>query len=182
MPRSPRAQVPNGIYHVTARGNRRQRIFLETDDHLHFLKLLGAIAHQRRWRCHGYCLMPNHYHLVVETPGADLSAGMQHLNGAYAKAFNERHGVDGHLFQGRFHAVLVESTWHLLEMARYLAINPVAGGLCVHPADWRWGSYAVVVGAAPPRSFVTVDDLLRLFGPDRTRARQALRAFVGDRL
>jgi hypothetical protein len=125
--------------------------------------------------------MPNHYHLVVETPNADLSLGMQHLNGAYAKAFNDQHGLDGHLFQGRFHAVVVESTWHLLELTRYLAVNPVTGGLCAHPADWPWGSYAAVIGGAPSSSFLAVEDLLRCFGPDPARARQALRAFVGDR-
>jgi putative transposase len=126
--------------------------------------------------------MPNHYHLVVQTPDADLSAGMQHLNGAYGKAFNEQHGLDGHVFQGRFHSVLVESTWHLLELTRYLATNPVAGGLCARPADWRWGSYAAIIGAVPSCAFVAVDDLLRCFGADPTRARMALRTFVGDRL
>jgi putative transposase len=124
--------------------------------------------------------MPNHYHLLIETPNADLSRGMQHLNGAYANAFNEEHGLDGHLFQGRFHAVLVESTWHLLELTRYLAVNPVAVGLCAHPADWPWGSYAGLIGAAPLSSFVAVDELLRCFASDATRARQALSAFVND--
>jgi putative transposase len=180
VPRPPRVLVPNGIYHVTARGNRRQRIFVDSDDHVRFLRLFVAIANRRRWRCHGYCLMPNHYHLVIETPNADLSRGMQHLNGAYANAFNEQHGLDGHLFQGRFHAVLVESTWHLLELTRYLAVNPVAAGLCAHPADWPWGSYAGLIGAAPPSSLVAVDELLRCFGPDATRARQTLSAFVDD--
>jgi putative transposase len=125
--------------------------------------------------------MPNHYHLVVETPDADLSLGMQHLNGAYAKAFNEQHGLDGHLFQGRFHAVLVESTWHLLELTRYLAINPVLGGLCTDPADWPWGSYSLIVGAAPSSTLVAVEDVLRYFGADSSRAREALSAFVADR-
>jgi REP element-mobilizing transposase RayT len=164
MPRPPRVLVPDGIYHVTARGNRRQRIFLDSEDHLRFLRLFIAIASRRRWRCHGYCLMPNHYHLVVETPDADLSHGMRHLNGAYAKAFNEQHGLDGHLFQGRFHAVLIESTWQFLELTRYLAVNPVAGGLCAHPADWPWGSYAAAIGATPS-SFLAVEELLRCFSP-----------------
>ena len=124
--------------------------------------------------------MPNHYHLVIETPNADLSHGMQHLNGAYANAFNEQHGLDGHLFQGRFHAVLVESTWQLLELTRYLAVNPVTAGLCAHPADWPWGSYAGLIGAAQLSSFVAVDEMLRCFGPDAMRARQALSAFVDD--
>jgi putative transposase len=106
--------------------------------------------------------MPNHYHLVVETPDADLSRGMQQLNGAYAQAFNEQHSLDGHL------------------LTRYLAINPVAGGLCAHPADWPWGSYAAAIGATSS-SFVAVEELLRCFSPNPTRARRALRSFVGDR-
>jgi putative transposase len=104
---------------------------------------------------------------------------MQHLNGAYAQAFNAQHGFDGHLFQGRFHAVLVESTWHLLELTRYLAVNPVQGGLCSRPAEWPWGSYRVLLGAASA-SFVAAGEVLRCFGPDPERARQALKAFVED--
>jgi putative transposase len=125
--------------------------------------------------------MPNHYHLVVQTPDADLSPGMQHLNGAYAKAFNEQHGLDGHLFQGRFHAALVDSTWHLLELTRYLAVNPVDSGLCADPADWPWGSYAAAIAEAPSSTLVAVEDILRYFGPDATRARENLRSFVHDR-
>jgi REP-associated tyrosine transposase len=124
--------------------------------------------------------MPNHYHLVLETPDPNLSAGMQHLNGAYAQAFNHRHVVEGHLFQGRFHAVLVDSTWHLLELTRYLALNPVTGGLCARPSEWEWGSYASLVGKTSAQPFVAVDALLRWFGPDATRARQVLREFVGE--
>jgi putative transposase len=180
MARRPRVLVAHGIYHVTARGNRRQPIFLDSHDQLRFLRLLVVVAGRRGWRCHGYCLMPNHYHLVVQTPEADLSQGMQHLNGRYAQAFNDQHGFDGHLFQGRFHSVLIESTWHLLEVTRYLAINPVEGGLCVRPADWRWGSYRALIGAAHSSSFVATEELLRYFGPDVERARRALRAFVED--
>jgi putative transposase len=180
VPRAPRVQIPNGIYHVTARGNRRQQIFLDPEDHVLFLKRLEAIVRRRRWRCHGYCLMPNHYHLVVETTEPNLSAGMQHLNGAYAQVFNHRHVTDGHLFQGRFHAVLIESTWHLLQLTRYLALNPVDGGLCARPSEWPWGSYASLIGKARPQSFVAVAELLGWFGPDPSRARRALMDFVGE--
>ena len=124
--------------------------------------------------------MPNHYHLIVETPDANLSAGMQYLNGAYAQAFNHRKSVDGHLFQGRFHSVLVESTWHFLELTRYLAVNPVIGGLCLRPSEWQWSSYASLIGKTRAPSFIAVEELLRWFGPDVKLARQALRDFVGD--
>ena len=99
MARPLRINVPNGIYHVTSRGNRRQPIFLDDSDHEIFLRMLATLGLRRRWRYHGYCLMPNHYHLVIETPQADLSLGMQYLNGGYADHFNFRHGTDGHLFQ-----------------------------------------------------------------------------------
>ena len=124
--------------------------------------------------------MPNHYHLVLETPDPNLSAGMQQLNGRYAQTFNHRHVLDGHLFQGRFHGVVVTSTWHLLELTRYLAQNPVTGGLCARPSEWEWGSYASLIGKAPPQSFLAAEAMLSWFGPDATRARRALMDFVGE--
>jgi len=153
MPRSHRLQVAGGIYHITARGNRRQPVFADAEDHLGFLWLLDALARRRGWLGYGYCLMPNHYHLVLETPKADLSAGMHWLNFRYAQAFNHRHAVDGHLFQGRFYSAQVEGDWHLLELFRYLALNPVEAGLCRHPGEWIWSSYAEAVGSARPTAF-----------------------------
>ncbi|HEX2044323.1 MAG TPA: transposase, partial [Gaiellaceae bacterium] len=167
MPRRPRTCVPNGIYHVTSRGNRRQPIFVEQRDHELFLALFAAVRARLGWRCHGYCLMPNHYHLVVQTPGADLSLGMQRLNGEYAQAFNYQHRLDGHVFQGRFHSVAVESDWHLLELSRYLALNPVRAGLAASAAQWRWSSYRILAHGTPA-GFVS-DDVLALFGQDVSR-------------
>ena len=124
--------------------------------------------------------MPNHYHLVVETPRADISRGMQRLNSGHAAWFNRRHGVGGHLFQGRFHAVLVESTAHLLELVRYLALNPVRGGLCRHPGGWRWSSYQAMTGAQRAPRFLTVNSILRNFGDEPARARERFADFVLD--
>ena len=178
MARPLRINVPNGIYHVTSRGNRRQPIFLDDPDRELFLGMVAALGVRRHWRCHGYCLMPNHYHLVIETPHADLSPGMQFLNGGYADHFNFRHGTDGHLFQGRFHAVLVESDPHLAELARYLALNPVRAGLAATARAWRWSSYpAIADGRSSPR-FVDVQRVLGLFGRDVPRARRAFVRFV----
>ena len=180
MPRSPRIQIPNGVFHVTSRGNRRGRIFVDSNDHLVFLHLLDELAKRRGWRGYGYCLMPNHYHLVFETPAPDLSEGMKWLNGRFAQAFNGFHDLVGHVFQGRFHSVLVESDVHLLELSRYLALNPVRAGLCDHPADWLWSSYPAVAGLGPARPFLSPVRVLRHFGRTPSTARTRFEAFVED--
>lgn len=181
MPRPPRVSVPHGVYHVTSRGNRRQPVFVDGRDREFFLGMLAITCARRRWSCRGYCLMPNHYHLVVETPDADLSSGMQGLNGEYAHHFNFFHGIDGHLFQGRFHAVLVESDPHLAELSRYIALNPVRAGLAATARDWRWSSYPAIAEGRPSPTFVDVQGILGLFGRDPERARKSLVEFVeGD--
>jgi REP element-mobilizing transposase RayT len=181
MPRTPRAQVAGGVYHVTARGNRRQPVFADAQDHLGFLWLLDAVARRRGWLGYAYCLMPNHYHLVLETPRPDISIGMHWLNFRYAQSFNHRHAFDGHLFQGRFYSSLVEGNGHLLELSRYLALNPVEAGLCRRPGAWAWSSYPAVAGFTRPRSFLAVDRVLGLFGRDPATARARFQAFVNDR-
>lgn len=135
---------------------------------------------RHRWRCHAYCLLGNHYHLLVETLEASLSEGMRRLNGVYAQWFNRKHEVGGHLFQGRFHSVLVESPWHLLELSRYIVLNPVGAGLCGHPREWRWSSYRGTEGSEAPLPLLTVDWLLGQFGRRSEQAREAFRAFVED--
>jgi hypothetical protein len=124
--------------------------------------------------------MPNHYHVVFETPEANLSAGMHRLNSTYAHWFNHRHGVEGHLFQRRFHAVLVESDWHLLELSRYVVLNPVRAGLCVRASDWPWSSYAAVLGRRPAPPFLSPERLLGYFGRDRKSALRAFEIFVRE--
>src|SRR5437764_1075717 len=133
MPRAPRLQIPGGLYHITGRGNRRQRVFADDQDRRLFLGLLDIVIGRLGWRCHSYCLMPNHYHLVAETPEPDLSRGMQELNSRYASSFNWRYRLDGHLFQGRFSSVLIEREEHFLETARYLVLNRSAQGSASTP-------------------------------------------------
>jgi putative transposase len=177
MPRRPRLNFPGGIHHVTARGNRRQAVFADARDYATFLALLGEVVARFTWHCHAYCLMGNHYHLVIQTPEANLSRGMQLLNSSYAQWFNRRHELDGHVFQGRFHAVVVESDWHLLELSRYLALNPVRGGLAAEPAGWPWSSYSALLRGSGP-AFLKVSRVLEHFGADPERARRAFHTFI----
>lgn len=143
--------------------------------------MLEALRRKRGWVGLGYCLMPNHYHLVLEMPAGDLSSGMQWLNGRYAQDFNQRHGVDGHLFQGRFYSGQVEGDGHLLELSRYLAWNPVVAGLCRRPQDWQWSSYRAVAGyARSAPKFFDVRRVRELFGRSPQTARNRFRAFVDD--
>lgn len=181
MPRPPRPQLPGGLYHVFTRGNRRQPIFVSRGDAPAFLWLLTEVVQRRGWRCHDYCLMPNHYHAVIETPNPDLAAGMQRLNGVYAKWFNYHHGVEGHLFERRYRAIVIESDGQLLAVSRYVVLNPVRAGLCDDAADWPWSSCSAMCGLEPAAEFLTCDWMLSLFGPDLKRARAAYRAFItGD--
>jgi len=180
MPRSPRIQVAGGAYHVTARGNRQQPVFPTSGDHSLFLDLLRRVAERYRWRCLGYCLMPNHYHLLVVIPTPTLSVGIQLLNGRYAQTFNQHHQTSGHLFQGRFHSVHLERQSHLLELCRYLVLNPVRGGLCQSPGEWRWSSYRATVGVDKQPSFLHVREILAHFGRDQATAVRAFRRFADD--
>jgi putative transposase len=175
-----RIAPPGGTFHITARGNRRQEIFVDDRDRWRFLELLGTAVSRHAWRCHAYCLMPNHFHLMVETPAGGISEGMHHLNGRYAQWFNRRHEFDGHLFQSRYHSVLLESNWHLLELSRYIVLNPVRAHLCRDPVDWRWSSYRASMALVRTPSFLTVDWLLAQFGADLESARAAFRRFVGE--
>ncbi len=141
MPRPPRLQIAGATYHVTSRGNRRQAIYHDDYDRRYFLALRDRVIGRYTWRLRAYCLMTNHFHLLIETPQPTLSEGMQRLQCNYAAYFNERHSLDGHVFQQRFGSRLVKTEEHFLEALRYIAFNPVRAGLCEHPSDWRWSSF-----------------------------------------
>lgn len=170
MARPPRIEAPGAIHHVVARGNERKAIYRDATDKLRFLEILGLTSTRYGWRVLAYCLMGNHYHLLVQTPNANLARGMRELNGVFAQAFNRRHGRDGHLFQGRYRAILVQADEHLLSAVRYIVRNPVRARLCERVEEWRWSSHAATVGSTPP-GFLAVDRLLSSLHEDRARAR-----------
>jgi putative transposase len=178
MARQPRLQIPGGIYHVTGRGNRREPIFLDEVDYERFVAILGDVVERRRWRIYSYCLLPNHFHVVVETLEPNLAIGMHRVNGVYARWFNRRHGFVGHVFQRRYYARMVESDWHLIELARYVSRNPVSAGLCRHPAEWPWSSYCAIAGTAASPPFVDAGRVLAFFGPSSEVGRRAFTEFV----
>src|SRR5690242_4072986 len=133
--------VPAGsTVHVTNRGNDRVDIFCSDGDCTLFLELVAAQVTDRSWRCHAYCVMTNHYHLLLEVPGDDLSTGMHAIGSGYARMHNRVYGRVGHVFQSRFRATVVTSESHTLELARYIALNPVRAGLCERPEEWPWSS------------------------------------------
>ena len=164
MSRPLRLQVAGAVYHVTARGNDRRPIFEDDDDCARFLIVLASTVARYRMLCHAYCLMGNHYHLLVQTPEANLSVAMRHLNGVYTQRFNRRHERCGHVLQGRFGAQLVDGDAYLREVCRYIVLNPVRAGLAAHPSEWKWSSFRATAGQAAIPGFLTVAWVLALSG------------------
>ena len=180
MSRPIRIEFPDALYHVTARGDRREDIFEDDEDRHMFLSTLEQAITQFNWICHAWCLMDNHYHLLVQTPDGNLSKGMRQLNGVYTQASNRRHQRVGHLFQGRYKAILVDSDAYLLELSRYVVLNPVRAGLVKKPADWAWSSYRASMGLEPSPRWLAADGLLAQFAKRRSLAQQRYAQFVAE--
>ncbi|HEV2064572.1 MAG TPA: transposase, partial [Thermoanaerobaculia bacterium] len=178
MARPLRLEYEGAVYHVMARGHERGSVFRDTKDRERFLEAVGGVSVEQGWVVHGYCLMGNHFHLLVETPRGFLSAGMRSVNGRYAQFFNRRHGRRGHLFEGRFKAILVQKDEHLLELCRYVVLNPVRAGLVKQPEQWPWSSYRTTAGIAEGVSWLNVDWTLSMFGRGRVAGRLRFRRFV----
>jgi putative transposase len=143
--------VAGGVFHVYARGNDKRLIYRDDEDCRMYLRMLASTVRERHWRLFAFCLMENHVHLLLQTPEPNLGAGMQRLHGVYAQEFNKRHGRSGHLFQGRYGAVRVVRDGQLWTVAAYIAVNPVRGGLCERPEEWRWSSHRFMANGDPPR-------------------------------
>lgn len=170
MARPLRIELSGGLYHVTSRGDRREDIYFSDSDREAWLELFGQVCARFNWVCHAYCLMSNHYHLVIETPEGNLAQGMRQLNGVYTQMVNRSHGRVGHVFQGRYKAILVEKDRYLLELARYVVLNPVRAGMVKNVGDWPWSSYPAMIGEAPSPAWLQRDWVLGQFGRQRNRA------------
>ena len=178
MARPLRIQFPGALYHITARGNAQQNIFLHSDDFHDFLTILCRVSQRYHLILHAYCLMHNHYHLLLETPEGNLSQGIRQLNGIYTQYINKKYQRVGHLLQGRFKSILVEKENYLLELSRYIALNPLRAHLVEDPQDWPYSSYPQVIGIAPKIPCLFPDWILCQFGPDQKTARISYQNFV----
>ena len=180
MGRPLRLEFHGAVYHVTARGDRQEAIFEDDDDRLAFIDLLAKEVSQQGWLLYAFCLMDNHYHLLLETPEPTLVRGMRRLNGVYTQAFNRRHGRVGHVLQGRYKAILVDKDSYLLELCRYVVLNPVRAGTVSSAAEWPWSSYLATAGKMACPEWLSADHVLGLFSTERSHARRAYARFVAE--
>jgi REP element-mobilizing transposase RayT len=179
MGRRTRLLVPGGIYHVGCRAVRQLELVVTDRDRALILALLRQTLARFRWRCHAFCVLTSHLHLLIETEEANLSAGMHWFNSAYARTFNRRHGYSGHVFDRRFWSVFVDGEVQFATTARYIDLNPVRAGACSDPADYQWSSFRFTIGMARS-SIVTTSTLLSLFGRDPSRAAIEYARFVRE--
>jgi putative transposase len=180
MTRPLRIEYPGAVYHITSRGNEKKAVYKDDQDCKNFLNTLQHVNHRYNWICHAYCLMGNHYHLLIETPDGNLSIGMRQLNGVYTQLFNRQHRRIGHLFQGRYKAILIQKETHLLEVCRYVVLNPVRAGMVKRPEDWQWSSYRGTAGKGKPHPSLTADWILGQLSGKRAKAEKEYRQFVQE--
>jgi putative transposase len=165
---------------VTSRGDRREAIYLDEDDRAQWLEILAQVCLRYNWVCHAWCQMSNHYHLVIETVEGNLSQGMRQLNGVYTQSMNRKYRRTGHVFQGRYKAILVEKDSYLLELARYVVLNPLRAQMINDIADWPWSSYRAMLGAVKVPDWLQTDWILGQFGESREKAVAAYINFVRE--
>jgi REP element-mobilizing transposase RayT len=182
MARPLRIEFEDALYHVTSRGNERRDIFRTDQDRETFLRFLGIAVRRFGWSLTAWVLMTNHFHLVIRTPQPNLSRGMHWLNSTYVNWFNRTHERCGHLYQGRFKAILVDRESYYAEVLRYVVLNPVRAGLCERPEEYRWSSYRASGGLEAAPAWLDVDAVHGLFGPDAATAQAGYRDFVLARI
>ncbi|MDX8406563.1 MAG: transposase [Mariprofundus sp.] len=164
MVRPLRIEYPGALYHITSRGDGRDLIFLSDRDRLIFMDLIGELSSRFQWLIYAYCLMDNHYHLLAETQEANLCRGMRHLNGVYTQRFNRFNHRVGHVFQGRYKAILVQKETYFRKLVRYIVLNPVRAGMVSDPTDWPWSSHRAVLGTGRTQAWLCTEQLLSHFG------------------
>ena len=184
MARQIRIEYPGAIYHITSRGNAQQSIFDTKADRYHFLSILEQACKRYQWSVFAYCLMDNHYHLLIETRENTLSKGMRHLNGVYTQWYNNTRKEKryGHLFQGRFKAILVDKDGYLLELCRYVVLNPVRAKMVKQSIEYPWSSYRATVGYYQTGEWLDVEWTLSQFGRQKRRAIEKYSDFVEEGL
>jgi putative transposase len=178
MSRGPRVTFCGAVYHITGRGTNKQTIFFDEEDMLLFLEAVDESVKRYNWLCHAYCLMPNHIHLLPETPEANIFLAMQYCLGRFAQAFNKKYSRVGHVFQGRYKSILVQKEEYLLQLSRYIALNPVRANLVSDPGDWQWSSYSAIMGRIEIPGFLQTQWILGQFGEDVRQAKIRYRNFV----
>lgn len=178
MPRDHRIHSTNSWYHVVCRGNRKGPVFLDDEDRFLFAEILLDVLMNDKIICATYCLMDNHFHILLSTPEANISRAMQRLNGRYAQAFNKKYQLTGHLFQGRFYSSLVETEVHFLTIARYIELNPVTADLVGSPESWKWSGYRGLVGIENCAPFLSPEYVWSLFSADYQKAKKLYKSYV----
>jgi putative transposase len=180
MARPLRVHIPGALYHVMSRGNARQAIFLGPEDYDYFLERLSVTTSRLGVRCRAYCLMYNHFHLLLEPSQLPISRMMQQLNSSYSQRFNCRHERVGHVLQGRFKALLIDRDDYFRRVLRYIVLNPVRASVVQHPADWPWSSYRATAGLVEKPPFLALDDVWKAFeAANERRAQEVYADFVG---
>ena len=178
MARPLRITYPGAFYHVTSRGNERKNVFKSKRDRAKFLEYLNSATHRYDAVIHVFCLMANHYHLLLETPSGNLPQIMRHINGAYTTYFNVQRARCGHLFQGRYKAILVDIEEYAKELSRYVHLNPVRAKMVKAPEEYEWSSYQFYIGAKKPPKWLHRDFILGYFGNKVSIAQKGYRNFV----
>jgi len=178
MSRPLRIQYPDAWYHVMNRGRRGESVFLDKQDYSVFIELLQEIVEMYKVRVAAYCLIPNHYHLLIQTPGGDLARCMRHLNGIYTQRFNRSHHYDGQLFRGRYKSILVDADSYLLELVRYIHRNPLEAGLVKELNKYPWTSHKGYLSNAKKWNWLHKAFILSLFGTDGKEALSTYKNFV----